>query len=92
MAPNSMMAAEMAIIRITHVADLPSPEELVRKLQNTTPPPAPSGGGHGGGMAPSGGAPMAQSGRTAPSGGGGGSPVTALATDTDAALARFPPG
>ena len=34
-APNSMMAAEMAIIRITHVSDLPSPEELVRKLTNT---------------------------------------------------------
>ena len=31
-APNSMMAAEMAIIRITHVSDLPSPEELVKKL------------------------------------------------------------
>ena len=28
-APNSMMAAEMAIIRITHVSDLPSPGELV---------------------------------------------------------------
>ena len=27
-APNAMMAAEMAIIRLTHVADLPSPEEL----------------------------------------------------------------
>ena len=34
-----MMAAEMAIIRLTHVADLPSPEELVRKLNNATPPP-----------------------------------------------------
>ena len=34
-APNSMMAAEMAIIRITHVSDLPSPEELVKKLTNT---------------------------------------------------------
>ncbi|WP_316014703.1 DNA polymerase III subunit gamma/tau [Roseobacter sp. HKCCA0434] len=33
-APNAMMAAEMAIIRLTHVADLPSPEELVRKLQD----------------------------------------------------------
>lgn len=32
-APNAMMAAEMAIIRLTHVADLPSPDELVRKLQ-----------------------------------------------------------
>ena len=39
-APNAMMAAEMAVIRLTHVADLPSPEELVRKLQNSTPPPA----------------------------------------------------
>jgi DNA polymerase III subunit gamma/tau len=32
-APNAMMAAEMAVIRLTHVADLPSPEELVRTLQ-----------------------------------------------------------
>lgn len=37
-APNSMMAAEMAIIRLTHVADLPTPTELIRKLQNTIPP------------------------------------------------------
>jgi DNA polymerase-3 subunit gamma/tau len=44
-APNSMMAAEMAIIRLTHVADLPSPEELVKKLQNSSPPPAPHSGG-----------------------------------------------
>ena len=45
MAPNAMMAAEMAVIRLTHVADLPSPEELVRKLQDQTPPPSgPSGG------------------------------------------------
>ncbi|MEX0969705.1 MAG: DNA polymerase III subunit gamma/tau [Paracoccaceae bacterium] len=50
-APNSMMAAEMAIIRMTHVADLPSPEELVRRLADTpTPPnPPPGGGGSGGG-------------------------------------------
>ena len=34
-APNAMMAAEMAIIRITHVSDLPSPEQLVKKLTNT---------------------------------------------------------
>ena len=45
MAPNAMMAAEMAVIRLTHVADLPSPEELVRKLQDATPPlSGPSGG------------------------------------------------
>ncbi len=44
LAPNSMMAAEMAIIRLTHVADLPSPEELVKKLKNSLPPPVlPSG-------------------------------------------------
>jgi DNA polymerase III subunit gamma/tau len=51
-APNAMMAAEMAVIRLTHVADLPSPEELVRKLQNTLPPPMPpQNGGHAGGPA-----------------------------------------
>jgi len=32
-APNAMMAAEMAVIRLTHVADLPAPEDLVRQLQ-----------------------------------------------------------
>ena len=45
LAPNSMMAAEMSIIRLTHVADLPSPEELVKKLKNSFPPPVlPPGG------------------------------------------------
>ncbi len=47
LAPNAMMAAEMAVIRMTHVADLPTPEELLRKLQDT-PPPGPSGGATGG--------------------------------------------
>ncbi|MDO5704633.1 MAG: DNA polymerase III subunit gamma/tau, partial [Paracoccus sp. (in: a-proteobacteria)] len=32
-APNAMMAAEMAVIRMTHVADLPDPESLIRKVQ-----------------------------------------------------------
>lgn len=32
-APNAMMAAEMAVIRLTHVADLPDPEQLIRKVQ-----------------------------------------------------------
>jgi DNA polymerase III subunit gamma/tau len=40
LAPNAMMAAEMAIIRLTHVADLPDPEALIRKLQSATPPAA----------------------------------------------------
>ena len=33
-APNAMMAAEMAVIRLTHVADLPTPEDLVRRLRD----------------------------------------------------------
>ena len=37
-APNAMMAAEMAIIRLTHVADLPTPDDLIRKLQDTPVP------------------------------------------------------
>ena len=47
-APNAMMAAEMAVIRLTHVAELPSPEALLRRLQEI-PAPAPGGGGGGGG-------------------------------------------
>ncbi len=66
-APNPMMAAEMAVIRLTHVADLPSPEELVRRLSDAAPPPpdAPTGrpthsdGGPGGGRGSRGGGPAA---------------------------------
>jgi DNA polymerase-3 subunit gamma/tau len=54
LAPNAMMAAEMAIIRLTHVADLPDPEKLIRDLSASPPPaPRPGGapaGGGGGGM------------------------------------------
>ena len=64
-APNAMMAAEMAVIRLTHVADLPSPEELIRKLQDMPPPPP----GGGGGM------PMHSMGAPAASGGGGASAI-----------------
>jgi DNA polymerase-3 subunit gamma/tau len=48
-APNAMMAAEMAIIRLTHVAELPTPEELVRRLGEApaAPPPSPPAGGGG---------------------------------------------
>ncbi|WP_323007373.1 DNA polymerase III subunit gamma/tau [Pseudorhodobacter sp.] len=44
LAPNAMMAAEMAVIRLTHVADLPDPESLIRKLQTAQPAPMPGGG------------------------------------------------
>ena len=89
-APNAMMAAEMAIIRLTHVADLPSPEELLRKLNGITPPPqAPHGGGGGVASATSGGATAYASTQTV-SGGGGAGQTMALATDADQALARYP--
>jgi DNA polymerase-3 subunit gamma/tau len=42
LAPNAMMAAEMAIIRLTHVAELPTPGDLVKKLTEA-PPSSPVG-------------------------------------------------
>ena len=89
-APNAMMAAEMAVIRLTHVAELPSPEELVRKLQDTPPPP-PTGGPTGGRNSPmqGGGGTAAYSTQTTttmqPSGGA----ALAVQADPDA-LAQFP--
>ncbi len=86
-APNAMMAAEMAVIRLTHVADLPSPEELVRKLKDTpapppnTPAPTPS-------TPPSGTVPSARGPATSGNGGAGG--VQALAQATEQALAHYP--
>jgi len=91
-APNAMMAAEMALIRLTHVADLPPPEDLVRKLQDATPPPgpppgggAPAGGGGGGVSAQSHGT----SHGTVQAGAGSGGAVTARALDAEHALARY---
>ena len=85
-APNTMMAAEMAIIRMTHMADLPSPDELIRKLQSTPPPPAPQPGSSGGG---GGGMTTARSAQAAgPVSGGGAN--TALAYQPEEALARYP--
>jgi DNA polymerase-3 subunit gamma/tau len=90
-APNAMMAAEMAVIRLTHVADLPTPEELVRKLPDL-PPPGPGGGPNGGGQmaAQIDNAPAMTRGGTVSSGAGGGNAVQAVALDADQALARFP--
>jgi len=93
MAPNAMMAAEMAVIRLTHVADLPSPEELVRKLQDATPPPS---GPSGGRPAPTGGSTTAMASTPAPTHSGPSGPSasgaqTAVALQTDALqhYARF---
>ncbi len=89
-APNAMMAAEMAVIRLTHVADLPTPEELVRKLGDTPPPPP--GGGSGGNIAPQAGTTVAQ-GTPAPTHSAPRGPVAsaapAIALDSENALARY---
>ena len=77
-APNAMMAAEMAVIRLTHVADLPSPEELVRKLQDMSPPPA------GGGLASSSGG---SSGGSSGAGAGAGLSAEAALTGSTGAIA-----
>lgn len=50
-APNAMMAAEMALIRMTHVADLPDPETLLRKVQQGLASGAGRGPSQGGGNA-----------------------------------------
>jgi DNA polymerase-3 subunit gamma/tau len=49
----------MAIIRLAYAADLPGPEEALKRLQDGQPPASPGGGGPSGGgglSAPSGGA------------------------------------
>jgi DNA polymerase III subunit gamma/tau len=52
LAPNAMMAAEMAVIRLTHVADLPDPGSLMSELRRLQDQPGglaaaiqPMGGG-----------------------------------------------
>jgi len=87
-APNAMMAAEMAIIRLTHVSTLPSPEELVRKLQNTPPPPPNGGGGGAPAPGPAAGGTSAMGAPRAPAPSGGG-PVAALARAPETSLAQY---
>ncbi|WP_422015645.1 DNA polymerase III subunit gamma/tau [Reyranella sp.] len=57
-APSPLRAAEMALIRLCYVADLPSPGEAIKMLQNgggvpagTAAPAMPRGNGGGGGAA-----------------------------------------
>jgi DNA polymerase III subunit gamma/tau len=53
-APSALRAAEMALIRLCYAADLPSPSDAIKTLQNgagpvasVAPAPAPRGGGGG---------------------------------------------
>ena len=90
-APNAMMAAEMAVIRMTHVSELPSPEDLVKRLQDAPQPPPPSGGG----MTSGAGASTQAMGTPAPTHGTTTGPHAshggaAVAVATEQALARYP--
>ncbi|WP_417793664.1 DNA polymerase III subunit gamma/tau [Terasakiella pusilla] len=90
-APHPQQAAEMVIIRLCYVADMPTPEEAIRMMQNSTSGPTggpggggPSGGGGGGQMAQAVGAPMMGHG-----GGSGNGPTAMRVVNgglTDAAL------
>ena len=88
LAPNAMMAAEMAVIRLTHVAELPSPEDLVRKLMQ---PGAAAQNGSGGTALPGGkpaSSPSATALSTPVSSGSSGGPSAALAQSPEA-LVRY---
>ncbi len=87
-APNAMMAAEMAVIRLTHVADLPAPGDLVAKLQDS-PPTGPNGGARAPRAAPS--AQTEARGTPAPTHPGPSGPVSngSLAVKAETALARY---
>ena len=105
-APNAMMAAEMAVIRLTHVADLPSPEELLRKLKDTPVPAAPPGNSAPAGNGGAGATSSAQGSTAAygaqasqpqqsqsshqPRASGGQGAGASLAVAPDAALAHYP--
>jgi len=84
-APNAMMAAEMAVIRMTHVADLPDPEQLMRRMAEGPGPSAPVGRGPAPGGTVTHAAPRAQV-TSAPTGNG---TATALARAPETALARY---
>ena len=84
-APNAMMAAEMAIIRLTHVAELPPPGDLVRKLKDG--PPAASHAPAAPAPQPAGDGPRAS--RGGGHGGNAGAAAPAVALREDPSLARY---
>lgn len=88
-APNAMMAAEMAVIRLTHVADLPDPERLMSELHRLRDQPGGLAGAVVAPSAPAGSAapPRAMAGLPRPASGGAGG-IVAQAT----AIAQAPKG
>ncbi len=87
-APNAMMAAEMAVIRLTHIADLPDPEQLLRRLAEGPGPSAPAAqtGAHQN-SGPT--ASMTRSAPRASASATGSGAATALALAPQTALARY---
>lgn len=96
LAPNSMMAAEMAVIRMTHVSDLPTPGDLVRKLQDMPPPQAGSAAPSAAGPSTSGSGHSSDHSASTPRGPQGGGTMarsgaqTAVALAPEQALAHYP--
>lgn len=93
-APNAMMAAEMALIRMTHVADLPDPETLMKKIRQGAETGAQAGRGPATGSAPVHGTTMrAQMGgpalTSAPVLVAGGAAAVAIPRQVPETLARF---
>jgi DNA polymerase III subunit gamma/tau len=85
-APDRRAAAEMVLIRLCHVADMPTPGDLIRRL-TTNPPQPPSGPGGGGGAraVANGGMVSAQAAEAAPLA----SPLASLGADTAPRLSSF---
>ncbi len=86
-APNAMMAAEMSVIRMTHVADLPDPEQLMRRMADGPGPSGPTPQGRG--PVPGGVVTRAAPRARVSSAAAGNGTATALARDPEVALARY---
>ncbi len=88
-APDAAAAADMAIIRLAYAADLPGPEEALKRLQAGDAPAGgpvsggPSGGGGGGGAVASGGGTTVARGFATPQSQPSSEPVAKLETFED---------
>jgi DNA polymerase-3 subunit gamma/tau len=80
--PRPLAAAEMVLVRLAHAADLPSPDEVIRALDDRAP--AQRAERSGGAAAP----PSPSPPRLEAARGGGGAPVAALRSVGETAAAR----